>query len=169
MNFYRCKKGTEAYQVLIELHHQSVDCYDAAAELASELGAISFTVNSQVIGGIGSLRFIGKPDLKEYKVIGISRSAGKKLYDCVPNIETEEGAKIALRITKLPFIRREDAMERLHITDKEDDMGDGFGFEIMPLDEWFYMSSEAHHGLKGLEEIDYASYHAAEKYLRIEM
>ena len=166
MNYYRCEKGTEAYRVLSELHRQIGCCIEAAAKLAGELGAISFTVNSQVIGGIGSLRFIGKPDPKEYKVIGISRSAGKKLYDCVPNIDTEEGAKIAVRITKLPFIRREDVVDRLCITDKEDDIGDSFGFDIMPVDDWVYLSSEAHHGLKGLEEIDYASYHAAETYIR---
>lgn len=166
MNFYRCKKGTEAYQVLIEMHYQIADCYDAAAELASELGAISFTLNSQVIGGIGSLRFIGKPDPKEYKIIGIKRAAGKKLYDCVPNIDTKEGAKIALKITKLPFIRKEDVVDRLCITDKVDDMGGIFGFNIMPVDDWFYISSEVHHGLKGLEEITHQNYANAEAYIR---
>lgn len=166
MNFYRCKKGTEAYRILSELYHQSADCYDAAAELAGELGAISFTLNSQVIGGIGSLRFIGKPDPKEYKIIDIKRATGKKLYDCVPNIDTKEGAKIAVKITKLPFIRKDDVVKMLCVTDKEDDMGGIFGFDIMPVGDWFYISSEVHHGLKGLEEITHQNYANAETYIR---
>lgn len=168
MYYYRCEKGTEAYQVLSKLYRQTSDCIYAAAELAGELGAISFTTNSQVIGGIGSLRFIGKPDPKEYKVIDSTRSPTGKLYDCIPNIDTKEGAKIALRITKLPFIRMEDAMERLCITDKVDDMGDSFRFDIIPIEDWVYMKSDGTHGLQGLQEIEFSRYHAVEKYIRSE-
>ena len=166
MNYYRCEKGTEAYQILSELYNKEADCIHAAAELASELGAISFTLNSLVVGGIGSLRFISKPDPKKYKVIGVKRVTRMKFYDCIPNIDTEEGAKIAVKITKLPFIRMEEVDRLLCITDKVDETGDSFGFDLMPVGDWFYLKSEVHHGLNGLEEITEDSYASAETYIR---
>lgn len=163
MNYYRCEKGTEAYHILGNLMKEICKCYKAADDLATELGAVSFTTNSVVIGGLGSLRFNRKPDPKEYRVIGKAKAGGIKMYDCVPNIDTKEGAAIAVRMIRLPFIKQEDVLKRCGVQEPDEQIDDK-SVVFLTADDYIYMESGMEHALEGLESISQQNFEDAKEY-----
>ena len=163
MNYYRCQEGTEAYHILYETMDRINHCLSAAGELAEELGAISFTPNELVVGGIGSLRFNHKPDTDAYRIVGKHRIGRVTHYDCVPCIDTKAGAEVAARIIKLPFIKHSDITERIGGIVTPEVEGDRF-VAFFRSDGWIYLQSELQHRLEGLAEITEKNYKEADAY-----
>ena len=161
--FYRCEEGTEAYQAIGVAFNKIRECCQAAATLAEELGAESFTTNELVIGGIGSLCFNHKPSPKQYKVIGKERTGLKTLYHCVPDLEQRGGRAIAMRIVKLPFLKSSQIHEFLRV-DQETEKPDEAALDILRIEGYYYMQSDFTHHLEGLEEISEQNFQEAAKY-----
>ena len=163
MYYYRCEKGTEAYRVLKELPRQVESCLQAARELATRLGAVAFVAEATKAGGIYALRFAVKPDLKKYKPFSCRREGGTKVYDCVPNSDTEEGREIAEEIARLPTLYYREILQILGA------QGNPNGEEVVhftywPLEDWLYLCCEWECRMEGLETISQRNYEEAEAY-----
>lgn len=100
-HFYRLPVETEAGKQMKALLEKGQEAWNAAANLAKELGAVRFTTNDAfLIGGIGQLYFQKKPNERAYETI---KRVGH-YFECYPNRGKEAGAKIFERILKLPAV-----------------------------------------------------------------
>lgn len=100
-HFYRLPADSENGKRLKALLEKGEQAWNAAAELATELGAVRFTPNEAfLIGGIGQLYFGKKPNSRAYDTI---RRRGR-FFECYPNRGKQAGAAIFERILKLPAV-----------------------------------------------------------------
>ena len=99
--FYRLPIESASGQRMKELITKGEKAWNAAAELAKELGAVRFTPNPAfLIGGIAQLYFTKKPNERAYETI---RRRGR-YFECYPNRGKEAGSKIFERILQLPTV-----------------------------------------------------------------
>jgi hypothetical protein len=99
--FYRLPMESAAGGRVKELIVKGEEAWNAAADLAKELGAVRFTPNPAfLVGGIGQLYFSKKPNERAYQTI---RRRGH-YFECYPNRGKEAGAKIFERILKPPAV-----------------------------------------------------------------
>lgn len=102
-HYYKVKLDTHRGRCISEFIEKGKKAAQAAEELMTELGAKGYTDNPRALYpgvGIGSLIFMGVPNLLQYQFIG------KGEY--IPNMKTDAGKEIAKRIAALPEVSSDD-------------------------------------------------------------
>ena len=163
--FYRTRVDSITGKAIGLLMAKSEETFNAASNLALELGASGFdTSRGAVMSGIGILFFDKKPSERRFKIISKNATG----YACIPNHEKEAGRKVMARIAQLPMIPVEELAKIFHLTwdrnIKEQDISMPRFFRVE--NEWDYITYESPLDIPDTEEIKEEEFENAWAYVK---